>query len=129
VPTVVTRPWHAVKITQQTSPIRFLIKRAQAPACQTPPPVLCAAEKAAVSAELDRINHCVVDGDCVVVGGSCPFGCYFFREKSETTTELQKLIQAHDAKCTACAYKCAAPPTASEIVCVGSICQKLLTSP
>jgi len=129
VPTVVTRPWHAVKLGKQTAPFRFVLARVQAPACGSVPPVLCAAEKAAVYAELLRINHCVVASDCVVETGTCPFGCYFYREKSESTSQLQTLFQAHDAKCGTCSYKCAPPPTTAEIVCVGSICQTLLTDP
>lgn len=128
-PAVMTAPWHAVKIAKQTAPIRFVMKRVQTPACQTLPPPPCANEKAAVLAELERMNHCLVAEDCVAELGSCPFGCVFFREKSESTSKLQALIQAHDAKCGACSYKCAPPPTAAEILCVGSVCQKLLTGP
>jgi hypothetical protein len=129
VPAVMTAPWHAVKIAKQTAPIRFVMKKVQAPACQTLPPAPCATEKAAVFAELERINHCLAAEDCVAELGSCPFGCVFFREKSESTSKLQALIQAHDATCGACSYKCAPPPTAAEILCVGSVCQKLLTGP
>jgi hypothetical protein len=58
---------------------------------------------------------CSKDADCVVVSGTCPFGCYIPVVKSagaEVTAKLQELADRLDKSGQRCVYRCTAPPPA-----------------
>ncbi len=81
----------------------------------------CVAARQAVLAEMARINHCLMDGECASFMGQCPFGCYISHGKDESTATLMQLMAGYAAmtQCPQCSYGCAPPGTLS---CQGGKC-------
>jgi len=59
---------------------------------------------------LDRYNYCEVDDDCMVMYGTCPFGCHQFINKQyeKTVENLFDVYTRHTKE--HCDYKCMALP-------------------
>jgi hypothetical protein len=71
--------------------------------------------KAEFKAFVATRQTCSNDADCIVVFGTCPFGCYVAAAKSaaaEVTAKLQELADRLDKSGPRCMYKCTESPPA-----------------
>jgi hypothetical protein len=63
-----------------------------------------------INREIHKANYCTTDGDCVILQGSCPFGCGVYVNKTEIEDLRQQMIDYHqkmEARNLArCVYNC-----------------------
>jgi hypothetical protein len=114
--TVVTHPFHLVKLARQAAPFAFQMRTE---GC-------CDILAAEARARLAEIATCGGDGDCVVaLGEGCPFyDCFFYKNKNSDDTALREAVLAYksQAECFRCQASCSPPPIPSLPGCKNGVC-------
>jgi hypothetical protein len=88
-------------------------------------PPSCAAQYAAIDADLKAANYCTTDADCEALGLGgqyIEFGCFHYVNKAADKQQFYTRIGAYDSKCDEMIDDCDRAPPAS---CVGKKCVAL----
>lgn len=81
----------------------------------------CLARKRAIDAALREIARCTRDAECTLVAPGCPFGCDRAINRTSDYASVEKSIDAVNAVCPPCMYRCAAPPAGPR--CIDGFCK------
>lgn len=63
----------------------------------------CSPSEARIKREIEEASTCDAAEDCVLVGSTCPFGCYIYVHQAEAE-RIKALVDGYDSQCV---YGCA----------------------
>jgi hypothetical protein len=74
-----------------------------------------------VKTEIDKLNTCTTNTDCVLLNG-CPYGCNQLVNKDSDQTKLSNLVRSYYEDCPECEYQCRGALKAGQIKCEEGKC-------